>query len=341
MLTPRSIKDSVDLDALLMAGENMNKENNPNLPKRSIGDWSDSDDDAPPPPKRATRAAKAKPQLEAEAPAKKKQPAKSRKKKAEVKEELAEEEENVKDKVPSPRRTRAGRAKAAPAPKKEQKAKKPKAGMKSKYFKEETDDNGNHTPQPVESDEEAIPPPVKKAAKGRKKKASPKRKTAKGENESDWSESDKEEEKPKPKAKSKKRGPKKAAEEKQPEEAKAGPHVEGTYLDDGTLQIEITEAKKNRFNEEYKETPEERNKREWAAYLRSIIAREKREHSQERHRIDLLVHLWLGMSWDKHIDCKFLQVLFLDFIILFAFLPPKSNHRILLYLGEYHVNAAA
>lgn len=340
MITP-SIKDSVDLDALLMAGENMNKENNPNLSKRSIGDWSDSDDDAPPPPKRATRAAKAKPQLEAEAPAKKKQPAKSRKKKAEVKEELAEEEENVKDKVLSPRRTRAGRAKAAAAPKKEPKAKKPKAGLKSKYFKEETDDNGNNTPQPVESDEEAIPPPVKKTAKGRKKKASPKRKTAKAENESDWSESDKEEEKPKPKAKSKKRGPKKAVEEKQPEEAQAGPHVEGTYLDDGTLQIEITEAKKNRFNEEYKETPEERNKREWAAYLRSIIAREKREHSQERHRIDLLVHLWLGMSWDKHIDCKFLQVLFLDFIIRFAFLPSKSNDRVLLNLGEHHVNAAA
>ena len=93
-LTP-SFKDSVDLDALLMAGENMNKENNPNLPKRSIGDWSDSDDDAPPPPKRATRAAKAKPQLEAEAPAKKKQPAKSRKKKDEVKEELAEERKKV------------------------------------------------------------------------------------------------------------------------------------------------------------------------------------------------------------------------------------------------------
>merc|ERR1712037_499062 len=82
-------EDSVDLDALLMAGENMNKENNPNLSKRSIGDWSDSDDEAPPPPKRATRGTKAK--IPAEAP--KKQPAKSRKKKAEVKEE--EEVENV------------------------------------------------------------------------------------------------------------------------------------------------------------------------------------------------------------------------------------------------------
>ena len=287
-----------------MAGENMNKENNPNLSKRSVGEWSDSDDEAPP-PKRATRGAKVKPQ--AEAPAKKKQPAKSRKKKTEVKEEVSDDLENVKDKAPSPlkRRTRAGRAKAAVAPKKEVKAKKSKAGLKSKYFKEETDDNGNNTPQQIESDEEAIPPPAKKTAKGRKKKASPKRKTVKAENESDWSESDNED-KPKQKAKPKKRGPKKTTEEKK--EVQTGPQVEGTYLDDGTLQIEITEAKKNRFNEEYKETPEERNKREWAAYLRSIIAREKREHSQERHRIDLLVHLWLGMSWDKHIDCKFLQV---------------------------------
>ena len=109
------------------------------------------------------------------------------------------------------------------------------------------------------------------------------------------------------KPKAKKRGAKKEAEEIE-NDALKGPHVEGTYLDDGTLQIVITETKKNRFNEEYKETPEERQQREWATYLGSIINREKREHSQERHRIDLLVHLWLGLSWDKHIDCKFLQV---------------------------------
>ncbi|CAG5113321.1 Oidioi.mRNA.OKI2018_I69.chr2.g7432.t1.cds [Oikopleura dioica] len=321
-------EESVDLDALLMAGENLNKENTPpSFPKRSVGsDWSDSEDEAPPPPKRSTRATKAKAQDPVKTKARGKTASKAEpkpKKKKTVKEQVSEEDEEPRS--PMKKRTRAGRAKAAEAPKKESKSKKAKATkeVKSKYFKAEADDNQNDTPQPEESDEEA--PAPKKAAKGRKKPA-PKRKKVKEENESDWSESDKEEEKPKPKAKAKKRGAKKEAEEKE-DEAPKGPHVEGTYLDDGTLQIEITEAKKNRFIEEYKETPEERQQREWAAYMRSIINREKREHSQERHRIDLLVHLWLGLSWDKHIDCKFLQANILSMLPIDANVDSEADLR--------------
>ena len=147
---------------------------------------------------------------------------------------------------------------------------------------------------------------ITSSAKGQKK--GKKVSKTKKKNESDWSDSSADERGAK--SKTKKRDETKKEDE---EENESDVKVQGKYLDDGTLQIEVQTAKpawKERSSKGkllWKDDPDEWERRNEQAIIRSIINKEKTLITQFGHKLHLLAHIWLGLEWDKLCECPLLR----------------------------------